>query len=183
MQRRIVHEGRWLSFAEVAYTNPSGRPKTWEYVTRAGDGGAVSVLAIKPGEPATIILVKQFRPPLDAEILEMPAGLVDPGQTKEAAALRELKEETGYSGRVLSAGVPIYNTPGMTDEYVTCYVVEVGEQGAQETEPDEQIEVVELPLENLKEQLRAHEERGLRIDAKLWSIAEGMALRQLLPGI
>jgi hypothetical protein len=68
----------------------------------------------------------------------------------------------------------------MTDEHVSCLIIEVGEQLAQQIEDDEEIEVIELPLQNLKQQLIQLEREGLRMDAKLWIFAEGLALQELL---
>lgn len=55
----------------------------------------------KPSETPRIVLQKQWRAPADAVVIEIPAGLMDPGETPEECALRELKEETGYVGKVM----------------------------------------------------------------------------------
>ena len=70
----------------------------------------------------------------------------------------------------------------MSDENTACVIVKVTERHEQATEDDEDIEVVELELKDLKQQLITLEAGGLRIDAKLWSFAEGLALQSLLNG-
>jgi ADP-ribose pyrophosphatase len=65
--------------------------------------GIVAILQ-RPGEAAEILLQKQFRPPVGKVCIEVPAGLVDEGETAEEAALRELREETGYVGTVGKKG-------------------------------------------------------------------------------
>ena len=52
-------------------------------------------------DPPSILLQKQFRPPIDAVTIEVPAGLLDEGETAEECAVRELREETGYTGVVM----------------------------------------------------------------------------------
>ncbi|MDG1242074.1 MAG: NUDIX hydrolase [Opitutae bacterium] len=177
MGKEILYSGKWLAFGEVDAINSQGVPYKWEFATRTGTtNGAVCIIAIKRQPQASIILVKQFRPPIEAEIIELPAGLVEHGQTREEAALKELREETGYVGEIMSVGPHIFNTPGMTDEHVSCVTVEVGEQFEQQTEVDEAIEVIELPIAGLKETLCTLEASGLRIDAKLWCFAAGLEL-------
>ena len=56
-----------------------------------------------------IILQKQYRPPIDKVVIEVPAGLVDAGETAEEAAVRELKEETGYVGVVSESSPVMFN--------------------------------------------------------------------------
>lgn len=181
MAKKILYTGKWLALGEVEAVNKEGGAYTWEFATRTGTtNGAVCVIAIKRGAEPSLILVKQFRPPIQAEILELPAGLIEDGQTREEAALRELREETGYVGKVLSVGPPIFNTPGMTDEHVASVIVEVGEQFEQQTEVNEDIEVLEIPIRHLKRELSELERSGLRMDAKLWSIAEGLELSVLV---
>lgn len=86
--------------------------RTWEHGERLTrpkgcDIDGVGVAAIlqdpaKPKEEPRIVLQKQWRPPVNATVVEVPAGLMDPDETPEACALRELKEETGYLGEVVS---------------------------------------------------------------------------------
>lgn len=56
-----------------------------------------------------IVLQKQYRPPLDKVVIELPAGLIDEGETAEQAAIRELKEETGYVAEVLETSPVMFN--------------------------------------------------------------------------
>ena len=56
-----------------------------------------------------VVLQKQYRPPLDKIVIEIPAGLVDEGESAEQAAVRELKEETGYVGKVLETSPIMFN--------------------------------------------------------------------------
>jgi hypothetical protein len=92
----VLHEGRWIRMKNYTYSAPNGSTKTWEMVertTRTGACDAVDMLAIVNGKeracPA-IVLVKQFRPPVKGWTIEMPAGLVDPGESVAVTALREL---------------------------------------------------------------------------------------------
>ena len=58
----------------------------------------------RPDESPRILLQKQWRPPVDATVIEVPAGLIDPQESAEVCAVRELKEETGYVGEVVGDG-------------------------------------------------------------------------------
>lgn len=64
------------------------------------------------------MLQKQFRPPLDKVVIEIPAGLIDEGETAEQAAIRELKEETGYVAEVLETSPVMFN--GMDPPFPPC---------------------------------------------------------------
>lgn len=66
-------------------------------------------MADKSGLGPEIILQKQYRPPIDKVVIEVPAGLVDAGETAEQAAVRELKEETGYVGKVTETTPVMFN--------------------------------------------------------------------------
>lgn len=99
-------EARWASLKLVKFVDETGKERSWEMAARktrtaAGvDAVAIGNVILHPSRPPSTVLVIQYRPPLDAYTVEWPAGLVDEGESLEVAALRELKEETGYSGKV-----------------------------------------------------------------------------------
>ena len=86
--KRVLGEGRFLVLRELEYDNGSG-PRLWEACDRNGTGSAAFILArIVPDDE--ILLVRQFRPPAGRLMLEFPAGLIDPGETAEQTAVREI---------------------------------------------------------------------------------------------
>jgi len=103
-----------LISTRITYSDPEGVERTWESAERLTrpkgcDIDGVGVIAIlqdpsKPDESPRILLQKQWRPPVNATVIEVPAGLIDPKETPEVCAVRELKEETGYVGEVMQGG-------------------------------------------------------------------------------
>jgi ADP-ribose pyrophosphatase len=88
----------------------------WEYVSRARGIKAAVILAIEDGH---VLLVEQYRVPLGANCLELPAGLVgdhDEGEDTLASAARELEEETGYRAKELEIVGEFFSSPGMVSE-------------------------------------------------------------------
>ena len=91
---------RWIKLQTLDYDDQTGRHRKWDMATRTtkrpeAEADAVAILAIVRRrdalpEEAEILLVNQFRPPVEAVTIELPAGLIDPGETAEAAALREV---------------------------------------------------------------------------------------------
>lgn len=94
----------------ITYSDPEGIERTWESAERLTrpkgcdiDGVGVAAILEDPANPnATplILLQKQWRPPINQTVIEVPAGLMDPDETPETCAIRELREETGYVGEV-----------------------------------------------------------------------------------
>ena len=91
-----------------------------------------------------VVFIKQYRPAVDDYIYEMPAGLVDPGETIEEAVTRELYEETGLETIDIALLIkPSYTSVGMSDESIAIYLVKVdGEPTTEYNEGNEDIEVV-----------------------------------------
>lgn len=145
------------------------------------DAVVVFPFLTKPGAPTRVVLIRQFRPPVGQWVLELPAGLIDAQEAPEVAAMRELKEETGYVGsRVLHMGPPMVNDQGVTNGKCRLLLVEVREEEQQsprqqQLEPDEIIHVVHAPLDGLVHWLEARKLREKdAIDARLYSYALGL---------
>jgi len=140
----------------------------WEYVGRARGIQAAVILAIDDGH---VLLVEQYRVPLGAPCLELPAGLVgdeEEGEGIAVAALRELEEETGYrAGRMIDAG-RFASSPGMVSETFTLMVakdlVKTGEGGGV---AGEDIIVHRVPLPDVAGFIAGRRTAGVAMDAKL----------------
>ncbi|GIL87175.1 hypothetical protein Vretifemale_15274 [Volvox reticuliferus] len=105
---------------------------SWQYVertTRKGDVDAVNIFAIlkKKDGNHVVLVVKQYRPPLGKYTIELPAGLVDNNESPKEAALRELKEETGYVGQFVGSTGQQFLSPGLTNENMVTIFAEVRE--------------------------------------------------------
>jgi ADP-ribose pyrophosphatase len=87
---RVLHDG-WIRVSRRTYRLPDGRLAEWEMF---GGAQVVGVLALTPDQ--RLVMVRQFRPGPDRVVLNIPGGLIDPGETPVQAAARELAEETGY---------------------------------------------------------------------------------------
>lgn len=113
---------------------------------------SMTVIAIDP--EGRIVLVKQYRHPTGQELLETPAGSVDPGETAEASVNRELSEEAGLCARRVRKVGTFYLAPGWTDEYMHVYLAEDLYELTAPGDEDERIEVVLLPIAEWESAIR-----------------------------
>lgn len=160
----VLHEGRFLRFLKRG---------TWEYAERSARAIGVVLIAVTP--EGKLLLVEQYRAPVDAPVIELPAGLAGDiqGQEDESlveAARRELVEETGWDAGHLTelARGPI--SPGLSNEIVSYIrasdLRRVGDGGGDE---EEEIIVHEVPLGEIEGWLRRMEERGRLVDPKVFA--------------
>lgn len=171
INKKILWQGKFMSAVEITYRDARGAVRTWEALERVGIGGIVVMAAVTP--TGHIILEKQFRPPLGRNVIELPAGLVEPGEPMEDAAKRELIEETGWSaGRLefLAEG-PI--STGASTELLRAFLCTdldyVGKNGGDDNEI---IEVVETPLGNVLDFLNKAQAAGCLVDLKVFGLVE-----------
>ena len=140
----------------------------WEYVSRTRGVSAAVILAVDEG---AVLMVEQFRAPLQAPCLELPAGLIgddEEGEEAEPAARRELEEETGYRAERMSDLGRFHASPGMSSEGFTLLRAEglskVGEGGGV---AGEDIIVHRVPLAGVEAFIEGKRRDGCAIDAKL----------------
>ncbi len=143
----IVHEGD-RTMVRRRYRRPDGGEAGYDVTLH---GPVVSVLALTDEDE--VVLTRQFRPGPERVLLDLPSGFVDDGEDPGAAAARELAEETGYHGALSSVG---RTTPNAYSTEVRHIFVarHCRPSKTQDTEPDEDIEVVLVSLEELRRLLR-----------------------------
>lgn len=161
---RILHEGEFLKLQRNAH---------WEYVSRQQSRGAAAMVAVTDAEE--IVLVEQYRIPLQARTIELPAGVIgDSAEFRDesvtTSALRELLEETGYQGEAAHLLCEGPTAPGMTSE--TSHLVRV--TGLKKIHAGggvdgEDITVHVVPLNEIDRWLATQKARGLHIEPRIYA--------------
>ncbi|ONI46700.1 DNA mismatch repair protein MutT [Candidatus Epulonipiscioides saccharophilum] len=174
---------KYLSMYDIVYQNKTQQNKSWMLATRKkrdqleniffnhsiDDSDAVVIVALHK-DSKSIVAIKQFRLPVNDYIYELPAGLIDDGESISTTSVRELKEETGLAVEKFIPELSndkLYLTPGMSDESVALvFCTCAGELSTDHLEPDEDITPY-LIDKNLAKQILAD---GTKLDIKAFII-------------
>lgn len=122
-------------------------------------GGAVIVAL---DETRRVLLIRQYRYAIGRELLELPAGILEPDESPEVCAVRELEEETGYRAGRIERLCSFYTTPGGTNEMLHVFLAQGLTPGHARPEMDERIEVVPVPFNEALKMIQ----RGEIVDGK-----------------
>ena len=122
----------------------SGRETTREIVEHSD---CVAIIAVDDED--NVLLVRQFRKAVEQELLEIPAGGINPNESPAEAVCRELQEETGYFPRKVEPLGGFYSTPGYCTEYLHLYLATDLIPGYLYAEDTEDIELVRMPLADI----------------------------------
>jgi ADP-ribose pyrophosphatase len=110
-------------------------------------------VAVVPVYGDSVILVRQFRIAIGRELLELPAGRIEPGERPEVAVLRELEEEVGFRAEKLIPVCEFYSCVGFSNEKTCIFLAFNLKKTHTDTEWDERIETIILPLEEIEDRL------------------------------
>ena len=147
LERREVFNGKLLHVFSDTVRLPDGRTSVREVLEHQG---AVCVVPLK--RDGTVVLVRQFRYAVGRDILEIPAGKIDKGETDPvAAAVRELREETGYTASEIIHLGDCNPSCAYSEEVIHLYLMRGLTKGERELDDDEVIELIEMPFDEVYE--------------------------------
>jgi ADP-ribose pyrophosphatase len=140
MTRRIIYKGRKIDLALQPVVLADGTTAEREVVLHRG---AVALVPLVDDQH--VCLVRNHRYAVDQTLLEVPAGTIDPGESPDQTAERELVEETGYHAGRIRRIREWYVSPGVMNERMYLYLCEELRPGPVRHQPDERLQVVILP--------------------------------------
>ncbi|WP_400242129.1 NUDIX domain-containing protein [Niallia sp. JL1B1071] len=143
-----IFSGRIIQVQVDEVELPNGKTSTRELVKHPG---AVAVIAIT--DDNKLVMVEQYRKPLEKVIVEIPAGKLEKGEDPALCARRELEEETGYDCKSLELVSSFYTSPGFADEIIHVYVAKglTKKEDAAGLDEDEFVNVLEITLDEALE--------------------------------
>jgi len=197
--------GKWLRFLLADYQNKEVTVKGYEYVertTRKGEFDGITIIGIvkypNTNRKDKLILIGNYRPPIDKYVIEFPAGLVDSADDCFTDAVRELKEETGFvpekilniidSKKIPQVSPIVYSEPSVTNENEKIIILqidgenELNKNTKQELEETENINVhlVDLDEKLLESISKLAKENDYVIETKVYTFALGISLGKVL---
>ena len=141
LSSELIYDGRAVKLRVDTVQMADGRQTTREIVEHSD---CIAVVAIDAD--SNVLLVRQFRKPVEKELLEIPAGGIDPDEDVEAAVQRELREETGYLPQRMEKLGGFYSAPGYCSEYLHLYLATELIPSQLYAEDTEEISLVRVPL-------------------------------------
>lgn len=137
-----IYDGKVINLRVDTVELPDKKYSKREIVEHAGAAAVVPLTAT-----GHVVLVKQFRKPVDEVIYEIPAGILETKETAENCARRELAEETGYRAGTLELLTAYYPSPGFSNEVIHVFLARDLSEGTARPDEDEYLEVVEIPMD------------------------------------
>jgi len=141
LSSQLIYDGRAVKLRVDTVKMPGGRETTREIVEHSD---CVAIIAVDADN--NVLLVNQFRKAVDKELLEIPAGGIEPGEDAVATVRRELREETGYLPRRVERLGGFYSTPGYCTEYLHLYLATDLISSPLRAEDTENIRLIRTPI-------------------------------------
>jgi ADP-ribose pyrophosphatase len=144
LSSRRVYTGRVLDLDVDTVRFPNGSVGELEMIRHPGAAAVVPFADDPRSADPEVLLIRQFRHAAERYVWEIPAGRLDPGESPDACARRELEEEAGVTADDLRRLTTIYTTPGFTDERIHLFLATGLRDGTERREADEFLEVERL---------------------------------------
>ncbi len=175
--RTLASSGAVLDFYRDTMVLPDGKEENWDYVCHKKGGGACTVPVLPDGR---ILLIRQFRPAIDREALELPAGAKDASREDPAVtAARELEEETGYRPGKMTKLAHILTAIAWCNESTDIYLAQdLTRVHGQELDEAEEIGLCPLPLEDLCRKVFSGEIQDAKTVAGIMAYRSWLAERE-----
>jgi len=139
-----IYTGNIIRVEMLTVTLPDGREATRDIIRHPGASAVIPL-----SENGELYMVRQYRKPIDAESLEIPAGKLDHGEDPAVCAERELREETGLTAERITHIASIHSTPGFSDEVLHLYAATGLKEGESCADADEFLSVEKYKVEDL----------------------------------
>ena len=162
LESTVVHDGRVVHLSVDTIRFPDGSVGKLELVRHRGAAAVLPVFGRADDPDPDILLLRQYRYAAGGVIWEVPAGIIEPGESWDECARRELEEEAGLIAGKLVGLTTIHTTPGFTNEEIHLYAAFDLGAGTSRTDEDEFLQTRRLPLS----QALALARRGEMTDAK-----------------
>ena len=141
VESKLIYQGRILDLRVDTVRLPGGRLTTREIAEHSD-----SVCMVPLDGQGNVLLVRQYRKSVESNLLEVPAGGIEDNESPEAAALRELQEEVGYTAGKISRLAGFWVSPGWCTEFMHAYLATELSPAQLEADFDEDIAVIRVPL-------------------------------------
>jgi len=162
LSTRRVYQGRLLNVDLDRVRTPNGTELDLEMIRHPGAAAVVPLLSEPGSADPVVLLIHQYRYAARGLVWEVPAGVLEPGESPLECARRELVEETGAVADRIEPLTTVYTTPGFTDERIHLFLATGVRAGTAAPRPDELIEVHPQPFSRVLEMIRD----GQIVDAK-----------------
>lgn len=144
VSKKQIYSGKIINVDLLTVTLPNGKKASREIVTHPGASVVIPI-----SDNGELYMVRQYRKPVEKELLELPAGKLDPNESPEDCAARELKEETGLEAGNIKHVISIHSTPGFSNEVLHMFAAMDLKEGKACADEDEFITSEKFKIDKL----------------------------------
>ena len=145
IDKKVVYKNDHFEISQEKLILPGGKEVWWSFIEGVD---AVGILALT--DDNKVVLVKQYRPAVQDFVLEIPAGLIEPGESPEETAYRELEEEAGYRAESMEKIYEYYSSPGISKSKTHIFLAKSLIKTKQSLDDDEFLEIIEASFEEVQ---------------------------------